>query len=642
MTIFLRLLSDKDKAESLLTSCNAFRSAGSEGRVYQIEPDSFGVVPGAPFAYWVSEMVRDTFVRCDSFENSLRSAKQGLATSNDFRFLRLWWETRSACPTSSRKWSGFAKGGSFSRYYSDIYLQANWMNDGAEIKEEVDRKYSHIKGYQTYWVVKNPEAYFRPGLTWPRRTQGGLSIRAMPQGCIFADKGPAAFVADDAPNVLLALLALVNSQAFDRLVSLQMAFGSYEVGVIQKTPVPDLSADIQSSLASMARRAWSLKRTLDSIDETSHAFVLPATLRARLGDYLPSAIEAELAYVQAKINEIAFDLYSFSEEDRAAVRVSQGNESIKNSRATTDDDSDEEDSAERVSQTDGLLSWAVGVAFGLFDWRLAIDERAVPPEPEPFDPLLAKSPGMMPEGAKRFHHHAGILVEDEGHAHDLVRIVEQALDIVDVPVSEDVRRWLQKDFFPLHFKCYSKSRRKAPIYWPLATTSGSYTLWLYYPSLSNQTLFTAVNDFVDPKLEDVRKELQALRDKGVGRSKQDEKSMETLVNLEDELADLRVSLLDIAPSYRPHHDDGVQITAAPLWKLFRYKPWQKLLKETWAKLEKGDYDWANLAMNYWPERVHEKCVTDKSLAIAHSLEHLYIEPEAAPKKARSRATKQDV
>jgi hypothetical protein len=79
-----------------------------------------------------------------------------------------------------------------------------------------------------------------------------------------------------------------------------------------------------------------------------------------------------------------------------------------------------------------------------------------------------------------------------------------------------------------------------------------------------------------------------------------------------------------------------EFIAAPLWPLFRHKPWQKILKDTWAKLEKGDYDWAHLAMNYWPERVREKCKTDKSLAIAHGLEHLYIEP---PANARGRKGK---
>ena len=71
--------------------------------------------------------------------------------------------------------------------------------------------------------------------------------------------------------------------------------------------------------------------------------------------------------------------------------------------------------------------------------------------------------------------------------------------------------------------------------------------------------------------------------------------------------------------YRPHPDDGVQISAAPLWALFRHKPWQKILKDTWSKLEKGQYDWAHLAMHTWPERVTKKCESDKSLAIAHGV-----------------------
>ena len=53
-------------------------------------------------------------------------------------------------------------------------------------------------------------------------------------------------------------------------------------------------------------------------------------------------------------------------------------------------------------------------------------------------------------------------------------------------------------------------------------------------------------------------------------------------------------------------------------------------------LASTNYDWAHLAMNYWPERVREKCKTDKSLAIAHGLEELYIEPEAKPKKVRGK------
>ena len=243
---------------------------------------------------------------------------------------------------------------------------------------------------------------------------------------------------------------------------------------------------------------------------------------------------------------------------------------------------------------------------------------------------------MVPDGSEPFHLNVGILVDDQRHPHDLARLIEEVLTRVEVTVPDDVRNWLQRDFFAFHLQRYSKSRRKAPIYWPLSTTSGSYTLWVYYPSLTSQTLYTAINDFVDPKLKQVGDDVTTLRNKGTARSREDEKQFETLQAFELELVELRDTLLNLAPIYKPNQNDGVQISAAPLWPLFRHKPWQKVLKDTWAKLEKGDYDWAHLAMNYWPDRVREKCKTDKSIAIAHGLEDLYIEPEAKPKKTRGR------
>ncbi len=344
-----------------------------------------------------------------------------------------------------------------------------------------------------------------------------------------------------------------------------------------------------------------------------------------------------MAKILEEIDEIGFGLYGFSEADRAATFGSSDLDEEDSSHAAEDaDDGEDDDHAEGVDQTDGLLSWAAGVAFGRFDWRLATGERAAPPEPKPFDPLPAKSPGMLPDDTEPFHAHSGILVDDQGHPKDLARLIEEVLARVETPVPADVRRWLQRDFFPLHLKQYSKSRRKAPIYWPLSTNSGSYTLWLYYPDLTSQTLYSAVNDFVEPKLTQISREADALRARGAARSREDEKAFEALQALELELIELRDTLLKIAPTFRPSHDDGVQITAAPLWQLFRHKPWQKLLKDTWAKLEKGEYDWSHLAMAYWSDRVCEKCKTDKSLAIAHDLEHLYVEPDPKSAKAGGR------
>ena len=632
MTIFLRLIAEKQKENSLLESCFAIRNNDADNRTFEVAPASFLAIPGAPFAYWVSEYVRKSFARMPSLDGPNRIARVTNPAGDDTRFIRAWWEVSNCVSARPYRWVNFSKGGAFSPYFYDIHLVVCW-ND--------ERQTYHGFIGTEHRPLEKPaclEHFFRPGLTWPRRTNG-LSFRAMPRGCIFADKGPAAFIRGDKADNLMALCAIVNSKAFGLLVSTQLArtelAQSFEVGLIQQTPVPDLTSENQLLLARLAHRAWSLKRNLDTTLEVSHAFCLPAALRVYLGAYDPLSIEAELADIQTQIDGIAFDLYGFSDADRAAALGSSGStDEVESAEADDAKDSEDDDDKEVIDQTDGLLSWAAGVAFGRFDWRLATGEREAPPEPEPFDPLPTKSPGMLPDDAEPVYAHSAILVDDQGHPNDLARLIEEVLTRVEAPVPADVRRWLQRDFFPLHLKQYSKSRRKAPIYWPISTSSGSYTLWLYYPSLTSQTLYTAINDLVEPKLKQVAQDVGTLRIKGNARSRDNEKSFEALQALELELIELRDTLLQIAPAYHPNLDDGVQITAAPLWRLFRHAPWQKLLKETWAKLEKGDYDWAHLALAYWPERVREKCKADKSLAIAHDLEGLYVEADAQPKKSR--------
>lgn len=641
MTIFLGLLSEPNKAAALRDSVKAFRLGNQDSRVFVVEPADFREVPGAPFSYWVSSSVRSTFSSNPQLESDGRDVQSGASTMNDFRFLRLWWELIPTTielgePGASHreKWVTISKGGSFARYYIDWELKLNWEDDGREIKEHV-AEYRGGKGWGYHWAaaLNGYTQYFRPGLTWPRRSQKGLSIRVLPGEAIFGDKGPTIFAPGNNKEQLLRILGLTNSSAFFELVRLQMAFGSYEVGVLERTPIPQAALNYDNSLHELARKSWSLKRTLDTVDEVSHAFLLPAALRPRLNAYDPQNIETELERIQAEVNTIAFDLYGFSAADRLATLGNPG----EGETTDFDDVEDEEESNEsEIPVVEALLSWAVGVVFGRFDWRLATGERAAPHEPEPFDPLPAKSAGMLPQGQDQFQAHSGILVDDQGHPHDLAHLVEEVLGRVDMPVPGDVRRWLQRDFFAFHVQRYSKSRRKAPIYWPLATASGSYTLWLYYPSLSSQTLYTAINDFVEPKLKEVGAGGTALRNKGSARTRDEEKQFEILQAFELELIELRDTLLGIAQGYQPNHDDGVQITAAPLWPLFRHKPWQKVLKDTWAKLEKGDYDWAHLAMNFWPARVREKCKTDKSLAIAHDLEALNVEPEAKLKKTRGK------
>lgn len=328
-----------------------------------------------------------------------------------------------------------------------------------------------------------------------------------------------------------------------------------------------------------------------------------------------------------------------------------------------EDDEDEDDnteSADLPSLVHGLIEYALGIALGRFDLRLATGALPHPPEPEPFDPLPACSPGMLvttnglpPTSIEELPPNYpinipfnGILVDDEGHPSDIITPIRQVLDLIWSDQTGDIeqeacqilkvsslRDYFSKPsgFFTEHLSRYSKSRRQAPIYWPLSTRSGSYTLWIYYHRLTDQTLYTCINNYVDPKLEQTQKALTQLRSKS-DRSRDDTKQLEKLQDLEQELQEFQDELLRIAQlPWKPNLNDGVQITAAPLWVLFRLSKWQKKLKDTWQKLEKGDYDWAHLAHSIWPDRTREKCKHDKSLAIAHDLEDLYEEPPEKPK-----------
>ena len=158
-------------------------------------------------------------------------------------------------------------------------------------------------------------------------------------------------------------------------------------------------------------------------------------------------------------------------------------------------------------------SWAVGVAFARFDIRIATGERPSPPKPDPFDPLPAKSPGMLPDGDAPFKACQGVLVDDPGHEDDLIQRVTTVYELANKPPpdSGELRSTIARDFFPAHIKMYSKSRRKAPIYWQLATPTASYSVWLYIQALSKDTIFRVQNDYVAPKLAHEQRQLENLR-----------------------------------------------------------------------------------------------------------------------------------
>lgn len=634
MTLFLRVLEQADKATAL-------REAVQQGsNSFKVDPVSFAQVPGSPFAYWVSDRIRRLFKELPPFESEGRTVKQGLATADDFRFVRAWWEI----PESGFrvKWFPFAKGGAYSPFYADIHLVVNWEDGGKEDKAYIIQRYPYLNGDAGY-VAKNTDFYFRPGLTWPLRGKW-FSAQAVPSGCIFSVAGKMAFPEQvDLPF----FLALFNSSVFDGLMKIHAGSAGgvqFEVGLVQQTPIPSIHIDEASNLARCSKELLRERLAVESAKELSNVFLAPLLVKQPCITEVHKNTTLDRGAIYSEIDETCFGIYDISGEDRRLIEdwsgrrnerelVVSGRQQVVDSDQWTVDsgqegEQDQDVAAEEVSSTDdlgALLSWCVGVAFGRFDIRLATGERQPPPDPEPFDPIPKRSPGMVPEGDPVFRVNNGIYVDDPGHPDDLAACVRSVLERVSQPVPDNLRQWLARDFFPLHIRMYSKSRRKAPIYWQLATPSGSYSIWLYIHAFTADTLFRVQNDYIAPKLEHELRRLESMRhDLPATPKASDRKALASQETLVQELKDLLAEVKLVAPLWDPDLDDGVVINSAPLWRLFpNNKAWQREVKSVWDTLCTGKYDWSHLAMRLWPERVVPKCATDRSLAIAHDLEDVF-------------------
>ena len=241
----------------------------------------------------------------------------------------------------------------------------------------------------------------------------------------------------------------------------------------------------------------------------------------------------------------------------------------------------------------------------------------------------------------------GILVDDAAHPLDIEARVQriagvdlerhggEAIEQETLARSwggvHTLRDYIRKTtgFFPGHLSRYSKSRRQAPIYWPLSSSEAGYAIWLYYNLIRRDTLFQALNDLAKPKLEHERLKLNRLLGEAgpPATPKPTRESIEAQESCVSDLEGFVEELARVAPLWNPDLNDGVIINYAPLWRMIGYTPWRRTVKECWDTLCTGDYDWSHLAMHLWPERVVPKCIEDASLAMAHDLDEIFWEKD---------------
>ena len=363
---FFGVINTSDKAQAL-------RSWNDNSSIYRVACHDLASIPKSPFAYWLSEQIRLMFRSFDTFGSLGGVSKQGVATGDNARFLRAWWEV----PTGASMWKHFVNGGVLSPFYMDPLQVLDYSRAG-QIGIQKSGRYG-----------RGATHYYRPGLTWAVRSSR-FAPAPMPGGCIFSHRGFTAFAPD---RQHLAWCGLFNSRIFDFLYKANLgrfAFPNYEMGVLPRIPVPPKEFVVQSELGTLALRAWSLRRLLDTVSEVSHSFELPALLQVggeAWGDRVSAwatrvaEIEVELAAVQNKIEEVCFGLYRISDEDRRSITEGFGVADVDEDTAPHDEEADVADEAATLDPqrlAAQFVSWAVGVGVGRFDVRLATGVRESP------------------------------------------------------------------------------------------------------------------------------------------------------------------------------------------------------------------------------------------------------------------------
>ncbi len=602
--------------------------AGRADGVYVYRQANFNAIPGSPWVYWITPGLRRLFVELPKL-GEVAQPRQGLATADNFRFLRFWWEvgepriafgckSREEALASGKKWFPYMKGGSFLRWYGNQEYCVNWSDDGKEIKN------LGVESGKVASRPQNTEFYFRRGVTWSKVTSSRFSLRLSPGGFIFDVAGCSAFPKED---MILNFLAILNSSVAATLLSYISPTVNFEVGHIASIPLP---LNVGSIIQCLVIRSIDLSKSLAVEDETTFDFIAPPW-SATLDDTLTEIWlrEDALEDVEKAIDEEVYRLYGISDADRRAIEAELAGPALEGEEA------DEEAGQSYIDDEElscRWISYAVGVVMG----RFHPGEGAIG---------CGRFPKDVAETLRSLADNDGVAVLDEGHQDDLAGKVHQALELAlgEAGASEVIsaalgdgdpekllRSYLERDFWKRHLQQY----RKRPVYWLLQSPAKSFSVYVFHERATRDTLPLIMGtryasgkiNQLKNRMDEVRTEMKAAE----GRARK---------RLEKELDDIESQLLDLEAfeaairrvleqknergetvGWAPEIDDGVILNLAPLWELM---PSWKEPEKFWKELEEGKYDWSYTAMRYWPERVLEKCRNNRSYAIAHDRLDVY-------------------
>lgn len=632
---YFRLVKERDadaKRLAFESAVQSLRHNETHHQLFHYQQSDFDAIPSNPWVYWITERIRTLFSECEIL-GKVAKPRQGLATADNSRFLRFFWEVGNGnvnrisrdlneAIKSGAKWFPYNKGGSPLPWFTKQQNVVNWSSDGAEIR---------CFGIESGKIASRPQNtdyYFLKGVTWSLIASRGFAGRLSPGGWIFDVAGMTCFPTE---KMIPATLAVLNSRLGKFILSAINPTINYQVGDIERLPVP---RERSPQIDNLVDQCVDIALQDCHENEATSDFIQPL-----LGISSRAIRREQIAAIEAKIDAEVSRLYGLSEEDLILIdrelngsSASECDEDEKDSEA----DDDEAESTGDITPADWARSWvsyAIGTVLGRFE--------------------IGKPGGLgcggFPEATvteiRKLIDPDGIMPCDAGHPQDIAaravsclelmvgaaearERVRLATDTEGDPI-EALRGWLDRftgqpatSFWKYHHQLY----RKRPIYWPFQSPKKSFTIWVFHEKIGPNTLHT-LKDLTDVRLNLLEREITDLRP-AAATNRAKAKDLDKLMDKADDLREFSARLkAHIDAGYESCIDDGVLLNAAPLHDLF---PSWTDTRAAWRELEAGKYDWAHQAMRHWPDRVTDACRSNRSFAIAHGLEHLC---PAAPAKA---------
>jgi hypothetical protein len=233
--------------------------------------ENFAKIPGSPVAYWASEAMLRAFETGTAI-NDISQPRQGIATADNNRFLRLWSEvdhnklglsmSQEEAKISAKKWFPYNKGGDFRKWYGNNDFVVDWENDGSAIKNFKKHGDDRISSRP-----QNLSFMFRPSVTWTLISSSSTAFRYKPQGHLFDVAGMSMFPPDDKMKYILGLC---NTSIVREMLAILAPTLNYQVGDIARLPV--LSADSTNNVDSNVSKNITLSRADWDSFETSWDF----------------------------------------------------------------------------------------------------------------------------------------------------------------------------------------------------------------------------------------------------------------------------------------------------------------------------------------------------------------------------------